>query len=182
MRHILAPILLLVLLFPTLALGEEISGIFTCKIKDITILEMEEGLPKTYKGFEGRSKIGDNMQFKYQFEFPKYFSFERIGEKLNWREILRITDQIKHKDELMRELSPGYYFSEDSHVGLSSDNIDVKDSRGGELSLIRYYKNDWHGVLVRDDAYAGANIISLDCRNPGNSLDEILKDLRNNGY
>jgi hypothetical protein len=59
MTRILVPVFLLVFLFPSLALGEEVTGNFKCKIKDITILTMEEGLPKTYKPFEEGSTIGE---------------------------------------------------------------------------------------------------------------------------
>ena len=92
--------------------------------------------------------------------------------------------KFRKKDSSDRDDMPNVYFGYSAsglNATLTGENLWF-DGTMRILSLQRYYKNDWHGVLVRNDASSGANIISLDCRNPGNSLDEILKDLRNNGY
>ena len=184
MKHILAPILFLVLLFPALALSEEVTGNFTCKIKDITILTMEEGLPKTYKLFEGGSTIGGEMYFEYVYRPSGIFFFDRTNfdrERLTHIEGFSAYDTMRPSKEDEKEYFPGSYFGEDNEVILSSDNLYFDGLVGKQLNLERYYKNDWQGLMIIPETIQ-ISVYSLDCRHTVDSLDEILKDLRQKEY
>jgi len=164
----------------------EIKGNLSCKVKSVYILEMVDGKPKTYSGWTGGINVNSTLYFNY--EYIGYSSVRKITIKSDhWEDLkFRFLSQSKFrkKDSSDRDDMPNVYFGYSAsglNATLTGENLWF-DGTMRILSLQRYYKNDWHGVLVRNDASSGDNIISLDCRNPGNSLDEILKDLRNNGY
>ena len=60
---------------------------------------------------------------------------------------------------------------------INSDNLEFSGTFGTELILERYYKNDWQGLMTSPRTGL-TSVYSLDCRHTVDSLDEILKSLR----
>lgn len=83
MKTLLTLLTCLFFLSPNMVLGQEISGTLNCKIKDITISQIDEGRPETYKGLKGGANIGGSMRFAYTLEPRNYFIFKRTDEELS---------------------------------------------------------------------------------------------------
>jgi len=171
----------LLIISPNVVLGEQVSGSFNCKIKDITISAIDEGVPKTYKGLKNGANIGESMRFAYKLENTNYMTFKRTDQELSHPEGFVSFDEFKIKDDATRRLFPRHYFSINSKVTISSEDITVKSIRSEELFLTRYYKNDWQGLMVRTTLQSVA-VYSLDCRNTADPLEEILQSLKQRKY
>ena len=48
----------------------------SCKVKDINISQINEGIPKTYKGIEGGFSIGDTMFLEYDYDYYRNITLE----------------------------------------------------------------------------------------------------------
>ena len=48
----------------------------SCKIKDINISQINDGIPKTYKGIEGGFSVGDTMFLEYDYDYYRNITLE----------------------------------------------------------------------------------------------------------
>ena len=181
MKTLLTLLTCLFILSPTVVMSEKISGTFNCKIKDITISAIDEGKPQTYKGTKGGAKIGGSMQFAYTLAPPDYFRFERTDIELGHHESFAIYSNFKPKDSEDEKIFPGVYLMARSKGSLSSEELSLEGIAGRELIMTRYYKNDWQGLLVRMSTQT-VSVYSLDCRNTADSLEKILRQLKQQKY
>ena len=181
MKTLLTLLTCLFILSPNVVMSEKISGTFNCKIKDITISEIDEGKPKTYKGTKGGAKIGGSMQFAYTFDPPDYFKFERTDVELGHHESFSNQIRFKPKGSEYKKIFPGVYLTEDSKGSLSSESLSIEGIVSRELGMTRYYKNDWQGLLVNIRVQM-VSVYSLDCRNTADSLEKILRQLKQQKY
>ena len=86
----------------------------------------------------------------------------------------------EHDLELYRRLGePALADTEEYYF--RGDVFSVKEV-GQELGMKRYYKNDWSGLITAGIGYVDAQLIALDCRQKGDSPDEILDLLEKHGY
>ena len=196
---------LLSLCIPAQSWGDRklIEGVFTCKIKYQSILEMKEGVPETYTGLGGKLSQGDTFELKYKYE-----------EYLGIPDLIFYTgdmDQIKENKsphiytgglaKTKRINTRGSYLRFwDLHVEPNVINSSIALERGGNiieikggsrLTLKRYYKNDWSGIynsnLMLETSNNQSNnqmslVIGLDCRHTLDKLDEVIADLENQDY
>jgi hypothetical protein len=148
---------------------DEITGSFSCKIKDINIIRLEEGLPKTYKSIEGGKIIGENLIFSY--EYDPLISYFQINNKDNF---FLVTEYISKRGD--PKYNEKMVYSEDHSVFLSSNELSFTlDYSNKKLTLERYYKNDWQGLFVISQFTV--QVYSLDCRLTNDNLDIIINDL-----
>ena len=73
MKHLL---IIFSLLLTSVSWSENIGGTMSCKIKDINISQINEGIPKTYKGIEGGFSIGDTMFIEYDYDYYRNITLE----------------------------------------------------------------------------------------------------------
>ena len=126
-------------------------------------------------------KVLTVSRVNFSKDFPKYFTFKRTDEELSHPEGLASNDKINPRDDVMRKTFPDTYFTENSKVNLSSELIEIEGYRGDELTLTRYYKNDWQGLMVTKRVQL-IGVYSLDCRNTADPLERILRHLRRQKY
>ena len=166
-------LIIFLLLSPSVSWSaESITGKFTCNIKDINLIGMEEGQARTDKRGILGTNINDIIYFEYIYSYPK-ITIKSIDLKIGFR----IFDEIRSKSDEGKKKYPNYFFSKKGNVFISSDKVSF-NSGSIKLTLTRYYKNDWHGISF-NEGDDHINVFSLDCRH-NNDLDLIIKDLREN--
>ena len=60
-------------------------------------------------------------------------------------------------------------------------DLEYDDEVLNEVTLERYYKSDWGGLIVSSSGLS-ALVASLNCRSNIDKIDEIIADLKKNGY
>ena len=159
-------------LFTSVGWTASITGKFTCNIKDINFIGMEEGHARTYKRDIMGTNINDIIYFEYIYSYPE-ITIKSIDMKGGFTSF----DDIRSRSDQDKKTYPNIFYSKNGRIYINSDEVVFRFS-GQRLSLIRYYKNDWNGIFAnQNDDHI--NVFSLDCRN-NNDLDLIIKDLKEN--
>jgi len=148
-----------------------LQGEMSCKVKDSILIEVEDGKSKRYSGAKDSFNVGDTLYVSYRYE--EYFN--RPAYVMNFS----FEDRLREDTHL--------YVSENSSLPssvtsltFSEEKIFVKDILQRNLSLRRYYKNDWEGIFsfaYGPEFYTWT--VTLDCRNQEGRLEEILKAYEN---
>ena len=167
MRFLLAAIIILT---ASAGLSDELMVEMECTVTAQTILESDEGKPKTYKGFKGKYRTGDTLSLHFDNLYhpdifislwnkktdSKVMDYYSEAEKNAYKEALISTDLI-------------------GSLYISEDQIFINNS-SEKLNLKRYYKSDFHGIYVFHGLREAtlAQISTLDCRMITDNFDEIL--------
>jgi len=169
---ILHLLLISLFLFPPKVFAQSAQGVFDCKVNGSTVERSEEGKYKSYSGVEGGLKVGDETTLIYKVtEKHIYIEMRRDNKK----ETIIINEAVGAEDSVARAKNRGIVISNDSKgrsVSLLPDYIRIK-SISRELSLRRYYKSDWHGMLVEYspvDMYI--MVLGFNCRHTNDQLDK----------
>ena len=146
--------------------------VMDCKVTDQVILHSDEGKPNRGTNFVNKFEIGDKLRFELSSTFnarlyaelrdtkrDDYVIGTDIGEK--YKEFTLMMGYLNDKKGIL-----GNRFSED-HIRL--------ESLFKELELKRYYKSDFHGILITK-AFGRllARVATLDCRMVQDDFDKIL--------
>ena len=172
-------ILLTLLLLSPLAFAEEYKGPLTiegemrCKVKDQIILATADGKSQRYAGVENSFNVGDTLFFTYQY--TEYFMVPSSMLILKLQDRLRDESVVYFSEVNSRKPSS---FETSS---LSSELIYITQAFGKQLSLRRYYKNDWEGIYsVAYGPEFDTWTATLDCRNEEGRLEELIKAYEKN--
>lgn len=163
------------------ALASSIEGTFSCKVKRVIVIQMEDGTPKEYSGYSGEIQKGHTLYLDY-FYSPSINSFRMKGRSNDARVPFSLSGEFGKKE--LKNQFPGTYWVVNSdgvtQSTLSEDYI-FGDGVLQKLNLKRYFKNDWHGTLT-SASYDNAGIVTLDCRHPINKMDMVFDRLKRKGY
>lgn len=179
--------LILILIGPSSALAKKIEfdtvkGLLTCEIKHQEITKIKDGKVFTYSGFADLSKQGDDLELAYEFV--------SMGNSNNEIEV-----KVELKNPILEDnLLYAYFSSELDKILLTKDerkiiieNLFFRDpfvfsedrmrfeGHFGELTLTRYYKNDYHGIYFRHRMGDFIQIAVLDCRTIVDAVDEVIE-------
>jgi len=138
------------------------------------LLQSVDGIPKRFSGFTNGLEVGDNANLIFTFkEYTAIGSYSLI---------------IENEDLLLSILINGFA-SESIPNGLSykwtyNDQYIQEDWfslewRSIELTAKRYYKNDWHLMLVSaPDVGNAAAIMTANCMNMPKAWDDTIKKIQ----
>jgi len=157
-------------LFTSAVFAQSIEGGFNCKITGSTVMKSEEGKYRSYLGFKGGAKVNDETTLRYNVD--EEYVYIEMTRKDNKADFI-INQILGAEDDVERSKNRGIIISNDSQGGsisLLPDYIRVKNI-SKEFSLARYYKNDWHGMLVEHspaDLYV--MVFAFNCRHTNDQL------------
>ena len=147
----------------------------SCKVLDNIVIKAEEGRPKRYTGYSDQFVVGDTLDVLVEL-------FSNNSLYLGLKDTLRDTTHVssrffparmQYRDDL------DYVGSTSREFGIKrGDEITFEGLTGGQVTLARYYRDDWQGLFLADDGLS-AQVAVLDCRVSGqNNLAEITDRLK----
>ena len=158
---------------------KEVIGEMRCKVTGHRVTAAVEGQPKYYSGIvneyeEGYSLIFEYTISKYNGKTNGYASLEDLADDIAFN--LYVEDVIKSR------YGSGIIGSTvTSKFSLGSEKM-LFENGFSQLSLFRYYKSDWSGLLIgstavfsENDADAHVTVSTLDCRTVRDGLEDALK-------
>ena len=151
----------------------------SCKVMDNIVIAAEEGRPQRYTHYTDQFEVGDTLDVLVEL---------RPSNSL----YLRLRDPLR--DEIVTGTVASFenirYFDQDSLDALSKDDSfrgdgfsiygvdEITFFNAEEVTLRRYYRDDWQGVLLADNGLT-VQVAVLDCRVSGrNNLAEITDRLK----
>ena len=187
------------LLFCSVSFGQDKDIEFTinCEIVDQIVMDVEDGKPQRYSGIKDSFKIGENFPIEVNFqsvnsEALNYYSltFYSRRHKLLNKEALRLFDDdvtqsyvslsivnsdedIARSNEITKDLyadflGQQFFYYKDAKIGSKVIILEEQD-----ISLTRYYKNDWQLNYAYRDIYQ-SHIILGNCMGVSSEYNEIL--------
>ena len=154
--------------------SEDLEGTFRCKAVHVEMTRMEEGRPLKFSGYEGGIKEGSTVFFHYNAS--TLINSVSVRESSSELKLFGYASGYFRKPSLVE----GYYSTKNNSIGLGEDYFHV-DFTKGELSLNRYYKNDWHGFYIRENS-SDVLVVGYDCRHPKDRFDQIIEHLNKEGF
>ena len=176
---ILYPCLIILALASFQASAQVVNGKFDCKITGSTVEASEEGKYKSYSGMKDGAKAGDDSTLKYTVRKDSvYISMELNNDK---KDIIInghfSSSNVDSDYKVERNKDSGIFIEKteyDFSLSLLPDFIRLKGFK--ELTLKRYYKNDWHGMFV--DYYPLETyvvVLAFNCRHTNDQFDRAFK-------
>ena len=171
--------------------AEKVSGGMKCKVKSNHIAEINDGKPKTYSHHKEEFKVGDTLLLEYEAAHIKgslirdvslwigrkkpdstYYSVKPMESGIGWN-IIKAGKGVIIKDEY-------------NSIYVTPDMISLEGLEFGVVDMRRYYKNDWHGIVLdkitsADAPSLQAQIYSLDCRHTQDNLDGFISKIMSFG-
>lgn len=180
------------ILFTTLGLLCISSGIsfaqsqvqfrLSCKVMDNIIIEAEEGRSKRYTHYNDQFVVGDTLVVLVELR-PNDSLYLRLLDPLRDEVIV---GTVHNADAIRFWNTEMDYLAASTVGGVSNFGIDGNDAisienpfpNNDRLTLKRYYKDDWQGLLSNNSELE-AQVAVLDCRVSGRSnLAEITERLK----
>ena len=150
----------------------------SCKVMDNIVIAADEGRPQRYNHYTDQFEVGDTLDVLVELR-PSNSLYLRLRDPLR-DEIVAGTvasfEQIRYYD-------PGSldFLADNSSElhGFSISGVDaIEFDNGEEVTLRRYYRDDWQGVFLADNGLT-VQVAVLDCRVSGrNNLAEITDRLK----
>tara|TARA_R110002050_G_scaffold178783_2_gene312021 strand:- start:261 stop:929 length:669 start_codon:yes stop_codon:yes gene_type:complete len=185
----------------------EAKGSMSCKVKFNSIIDLEDGIPKSYTNYTNRFKVGDRMTLSYGD--ISYSDLENVGSgiikylddqvvNIFFKILLTNEDQrndgfddvfiIANGEKRVTLREDGFFIQDHEHFVsffFSQDRIEYSDL-DKKITINRYYKNDWEVSVVRispfyrfrDENPITTQIYTLDCRHKVDKIDEIINFIR----
>ena len=176
---ILYPCIIILALSSSPAYAQTVTGQLNCKITGSTVEASEEGKYKSYSRVKDGAKAGDDSILKYTVSKDSvYISMERNNDKKDT--IINehfSSSKIDLDYEVKRTKDLGIIIRENEYdfsLSLLPDYIRLKTF--SELTMKRYYKNDWHGMFV--DYRSNEThvvVLAFNCRHTNDQLDKAYK-------
>jgi hypothetical protein len=169
MTKLLATTTLLLTLFASPLMAVERKGYFDCRITQSYAVDFIDGVSKEYHGS------------RYGSDGPN------VGRKLKMDYVYSINESPPNILFQSYSITPFAFKINLQKSSEIKNFIVTKNSLVGTLSLFRYFKNDWQGILhTRFDKEGGreltTTILALDCRHTKDILDEMFTELKGMGY
>lgn len=166
--------------------AQELNSSLTCEIKKQVILEMQEGKPKVYSGYEHGLDDGDKINIKLMASD----SFVNVSLKnIEKDAILWLTNRNALAKNLMLSSVDAYFgkmitltpeiihdLDNDTSLTLTKNMMTLRTSKAN-FELSRYYKDDWSGVISLPESSLGPHLIGVNCTMDG-EFNEIVDRIR----
>ena len=169
-------LLALLLLSPLVSGEEKILVEMNCKATGQTIIQSVDGVAKTYLKFENGLDIGDI--FTVNFEFNEYPVTEAYNIILSNR-ILEIANFVNNT--VSKSIIGNKGISYELPYGLSMIKEGFFSFKGpfSSLSASRYYKNDWHIMIISESLVSKAShTLTANCINMPSTWDEMINKIK----
>ena len=161
-------------------LAETKKGIFDCKVKRISILSIVEGKAKSFSSYKNGLQVGDSYSFSYHLlKKSKLLTLEELTDntsKMLFGDLSAFTTDKLIKRKRINEFDRNFIFTGGTRIEINADEIIVNDNV--LIRLERYYKNDWHGVIVGAGWGNGfkinGNVYGIECRHLADELSNII--------
>lgn len=169
--------LILIILFSSHAYAQVIEGTMDCTVTGNVVVASEEGKFKTYSGTKGGVKANEKVALNYLVSDNSiYIELKRdqvennivINFVLSSSNVDTIAEKYKNNGIVLRQ-------NEYKHsISFLPDYIRIKNF--AELSISRYYKNDWHGIYSYvNPADATIQALTLNCRHINDKMDAAFQ-------
>ncbi len=149
------------------------DGYMTCKVTGSAVIASEDGRFVQYSSVTGGTKSGDDLILTYSLgAIGKFFiSLHHINDP---KKII-ISAYLSDSSLEIERTSKGTIFSmQNTSVSFLNDYIRVDNKGFGALYLVRYYKNDWHGVYARfDGPTLYTQNLTFNCRHQKDQMDAV---------
>jgi hypothetical protein len=157
------------------------------------VIVSADGKAQDYDQYTGGISVGDSLEMELSYD-PAGNNLDVILQKQNNQglssgtyasghnggaKIVAYTDgsvRVRRKDDYIESV---IQFSPDAikvSTLMENLNMDLSDTY---LTMNRYFKNDWEGIVVKKSA-RGQQILALtvDCRTKNGSVDAVLSKIR----
>jgi len=174
------PILGLLMCFtgPVYGQVDPLEGRMSCLVTGQNLMIVKDGKANQYDGFRDQVKLGDPIYIDYGL----HFNLLKISLSDKKRNNQMVEAEVDIGSILTKVSEENGVFSISDLVGtttIGDDFIMFKNSIFGEVSMHRYYKEDWQGLyLLTDRDFTGnktltTHSIAVDCRHGVNKLEEL---------
>ena len=176
-RVVMKKILILILFISSQVNAQSVDGAMECNVTGNVVVASEEGRFKTYTSIKGGVKTNEKLILEYKIRSKTVFMSLKRNQAENNTLISTFITTEKPEIIVKKDSSGGFILTDPMYQhGLSflPDYIRIKDF--DELTLSRYYKNDWHGIYSQvDGPGAFTQTITLDCRHANDKMDAAFK-------
>ena len=169
--------LFILLLLTPLSYAEEniTSFSLSCTVTDQVLLQSVDGIPKRFSAYEDGLKTGED--FVINFEYLEYTAIESFTFKIKSEPLYLDTymiqgtgdgvpNGIKYKPQYFEQL-------------IFEDRLELENYYTHEISLRRYYKDDWH-LAYSSGAEVGvtAQLLTANCLNMSDKWDDVITKIK----
>jgi len=153
-----------------------------CEVVSDYVVALDDGRATEFSSVAGGFSVGDQVIFAYIAEPStndlSLFLMEHFGAAepiMAWTSARR-----GFPSSVITRVGGSLISSEGRHMNFGRDSISFENSLlfRARLSLRRYYRSDWHGVVERWLMLEGADIavqfFSLDCRQIDEAIEGVL--------
>jgi hypothetical protein len=156
----------------------EIKGTMFCELVDSVVIAVEDGTSKRFAAFTEKLSEGDSFLFQYiyqQVAYPDGFVVETLmfEEEAKLDHYFLFPMRFVHTIEKKRRFKDFVITEDDTEVWFSKNEIRIETPSFGNLSLKRYHKGDWNGVMSSSAAAQG-ELHALDCKGVRDEVNEIF--------
>lgn len=168
------------------------TGSMICKVKSNYIVNVEDGVTKSYAGYSDGVELNDSVILTYTVTPTGNFAINLKAP--SGRYISRYRElylEVNPSDPSFETLSLGATTfgganSSVSQSGLMSAKISASEDslyfedivKSGRFE--RYYKNDWQGLFQNQRGFE-TQIATFNCRHNQNGLQEFIKSMNSSG-
>ena len=169
--------LLLIVFFLNQAYAQSADGAMDCTVTGNVVVASEEGKFKTYSSIQGGVKADEKVILRYTvYSESIYIGLERLGAEKTI--IINAYISANQPSITGEKNKRGGFILTDTryNTGISflPDYIRIKED--GELFIMRYYKNDWHGIYSYVDYLNNSTqTLTLNCRHTDDKMDAAFK-------
>jgi len=157
----------------------EVLGSMSCDVKYSSIIEIKDGVSGVFSGFKDQFEVGDKLYFDYKFISEQGRLSASLTDKMRSQTQMSFTSSVYNmtsyrEDLTLATFSNGNGKGERMTFGANYLRFLVLSS---ELTLNRYYKNDWNGIARQQEADR-VHIYTLDCKSNFDNIDTIISLLK----
>jgi len=149
----------------------------SCKVGDVSVIQMKDGISNRYNGFEGGYEAGDTI--KIAFRGTSFYLGEDInGYSLNvvsQNEQMPFMLTLRNSD--LEDKEYAYNYKNWSVINTEQQFLRLKSFGNSQILMERYYKNDWqliYNQVIRNQSYT----LSANCMNVDDNLDKLFDAIK----
>ncbi len=162
----------------SLAYAQSVSGSMDCTVTGSVVVASEEGKFKTYSFIEGGVKANEKLTLNYEVSGNSiYISLKRDRSEKDTVISAFMSTNLNKDITVEKGYNGGHVLTENNHhhsISFLPDYIRIKEFR--ELSISRYYKNDWHGIFTNVNPMESfSQTLTLNCRHTNDKMDTAFK-------
>lgn len=152
---------------------DNVDFTLSCKVGDISILQIQDGISDSFNRFTDGYVAGDNFKIDIKGNVY-YFNKEIDGYSLN---ILSAAKQLPFmltlSDGELEEKDYSYNYKNSSFIDLQEQTIRLKSIGNTQILMRRYYKNDWQ-FIFNQVGFNQSYSLTANCMNVNQNFDKFL--------